>query len=204
MTALRTTGWIAGLLVAGLAGGSGCGAPAEAPPPVAHASTDTSRAPLLDADDPTLLVRPFSAEEIRREWTAGLTLDLRRRTPEGEELERWIVVSADAEGADIGYVALDADGAPIGEQRVERAGWIELRDHASFPAEHATREEAKRETALGPLDGWIYTVRDEPSGTVSEFFFAASLPGAPVEMRMTRGDELLLELAQIARSRADP
>ena len=108
---------------------------------------------------------------------------------------------AEQEGVEIEYVTVDPEGNASGEPRTARSGWVELRDHASFPAANATRETAVRPTPLGMLDGWLYTVRDEAGGTTSEFFFADSLPGAPLQLRQTRGDELVMELEQVARSR---
>jgi hypothetical protein len=83
---------------------------------------------------------------------------------------------------------------------VERTAWTELRDHASFPVDRATRHEATRDTALGTFEGWVYEVDDPDAGTHSELFFATALPGAPLEVRMTRGDEVLLDMRQTARS----
>jgi hypothetical protein len=155
----------------------------------------------LDQDDPSILQRPFTAEQIRDEWVVGFSIDMARRSPERELVERWTVVAADAEGVEIRYVPLDAEGKPAAEGIVERSTWIELRNHASFPADSSTVEKVTRETALGSLEGLHYTVRDEKAGTVTEFFFASSLPGAPVQMRTTRHGQIVLEISQVARSR---
>lgn len=160
---------------------------------------EPASAPALDPQDPTILRRPFTADQIRAAWTPGLSLTLRRTTPEDEIFERWTVVGADAEAAEIEYATVDADGHVTGEPRVERSTWNELRDHATFPAAHSTMEETVRDTDLGMLDGWLYVVRDEQAGTVTEFFFARSLPGAPVQMRVSRDGAPVLELAQIER-----
>jgi hypothetical protein len=154
-----------------------------------------------DPDDPSILRRPFTAEQIRDEWIKGFSIDMARRTPEGMHVERWTVVAADAEGVEIRYAALDAEGKPAAEGIVERSTWVELRDHASFPADSSTVETVTRDTALGPLEGWHYTVRDEAAGTVTDFFFASSLPGAPVQMQTRLNGQVVLEIAQVARHR---
>ncbi len=153
----------------------------------------------LDSEDPSLLRRPFTADEIRRAWVPGLILEFSRKTPEGETLERWTVMASDEGGAYIEYATLDDEGNVVDEPRLERSEWVELRDHASFKADRSRREAATRETALGELDGWLYTVDDPDTGMFSEFFFARSLPGAPVHVRVTRGGELVMELNQLAR-----
>ncbi len=150
---------------------------------------------------PAILEHPFTAEQIRDEWIPGLTLVMKTDSPEGGALERWTVVAAAAEGVEIRFQQIDAGGNPAGEPRVTRSGWAELRDHAKFPADRATREEVTRDTALGELEGWLYRVTDEAAGTVTEFFFATSLAGAPVEMRVTRDGQPVMALAQIERQR---
>ncbi len=156
-----------------------------------------------DPSDPTILVRPFSAEEIRDEWVPGFRLLMRRTYPEGTRIERWTVVSADDEGAEIEYATIGDDGSVEGESSVVRTGWIELRDHASFPAAHSTREWVSRATALGDFEGWLYRVAEPEAAVVNEFFFVPELPGAPVQMRILEGEATVLELEQTARLRPD-
>ena len=100
--------------------------------------------------------------------------------------QRWTVQQADAESVTIEYANLNGEGAAVGEPMAQSATWIALRNHASFPSAHARREEASRETALGKLDGWLYTVQDPKAGTVSELFFATDHPGAPVHMTVSQ------------------
>jgi hypothetical protein len=179
----------------------GCGGQEATEAPAQDAAPQIDHALDLDPDDPTLLTRPFTAEQIREEWIVGFTLTMQRTTPEGENTERWTVVGADTEGAEIEFAVLDAAGNVAGEPRVARSRWVELRNHASFPAASATRKDVVRGSPLGMLDGWLYTVRDDAAGSTTEFFFADSLPGAPVHMREMRGEEVVMELVQIERSR---
>jgi hypothetical protein len=157
----------------------------------------------LDPEDPTILVRPFTAEEIRDEWVPGLRLLIRRGFPEETRIERWTVVAADDEGAEIEYADIADDGSVEGEPSVSRSSWTELRDHAAFPAAHSTREWVSRSTALGDFEGWLYRVADPDAAAVREFFFVPSMPGAPVTMRILEGDATVLEFEQTARLRPD-
>jgi hypothetical protein len=184
--------WITVVLTAGLL--VGCGGEREAEPVVDGDPTVVSEAK-------GNLPQPFTAEQIRDEWRPGLTIDLFRITPEEEVAERWTVLFADEEGAEIEYAIVDNTDLISGEPRVEKKSWTELRDHATFPAANAQREEVVRETMLGNREGWLYTVRDEDAGTVTELFFAKELPGAPVHMRTMQGDQVILELYQVARRR---
>lgn len=184
-------------LVAGL-GFFSCG-PQPDPEAAAPAVAEAPDAPPLDAEDPTILKRPFTADEIRGEWTVGLQLVMLQTTPDGEQKQRWTVVRADDEGCEIEFAMLDDHGKVAGEPTVERTGWVELRDHATFKADVSTREDVTRETPLGTLDGWLYTVRDDEAGTVTEYFFAKSLPGAPVHMRIQKDGATILEMTQVDR-----
>lgn len=175
------------------------GTPAT-PPPVTEPATEPAEA---TPGDPSLLPWPFTAEQIRDEWVAGLTLVMRTDSPEGGALERWRVVAADAEGAEIEFQQIDATGKAIGEPRAARSTWVELRDHASFPADRAIREEVTRDTALGELEGWLYLMPDEATGTVKELFFAHSYPGAPLQMRVLKDGKPIMALAQIERQRPE-
>ena len=157
----------------------------------------------LDPDDPSILMRPCSADEIRDEWIPGFRLLMRRTSSEGTQVERWTVVSADDEGAEIEFATIASDGSVEGESSIVRSGWTELRDHASFPAAHSTREWVSRSTALGDFEGWLYRVAEPDSAVINEFFFVPTLPGAPVHMRTIEGDTTVFELEQTARLRFD-
>lgn len=177
----------------------------EADRPTAVDTGVAAAAPVVGApgDAAEVLETPFTAEQIRDEWIAGFTVTMRRSTAGETRLERWTVVAADAGGADIEFAAVDEGGAILGEPVTARSSWDELRDHASFGAATASRERATRETALGTLEGWVYRVAEEEPGTVNEFFFASSLPGAPVQMTTFEGGESVLDLEQVARFRPD-
>jgi hypothetical protein len=146
-----------------------------------------------------LIERPFTAEQIHDEWVPGLRLLIRRGAPENQVTERWTVVAADDDGVDIEYATLDENRNVVGEPRVQRSTWVELRDHASFPAAYATREWVARATKLGDFEGWLYRVKDVDTGTMTEFFFVPELPGAPVQMSTVNGNTTIFELEQVAR-----
>ena len=183
------------LAVIGLVFLLGCGVGDEAP------RAADSGAAVENDTEPAILERPFTAEHIRDEWTEGLEIRIRELTEQGESFQTWKVVRSDPEGVEIEAVATNAAGEPVGEASVQRSGWVELRDHATFSAEVASREFVHRDTPLGKLDGWLYTVGSEGSGPVSEFFFAESLPGAPIWVRFSHDGEVVSSFEQIGRSK---
>jgi hypothetical protein len=165
-----------------------------------HGAGPDSEATAVDSA-PAILKRPFTAEQIRDEWVEGFELEIRRWDGGSDVVERWRVVAADADGVDIESVAIGEDGQPTAEAATQRSSWIELRDHASFSADRATREAVARDTLLGELDGWLYTVDDPAGGTVTEFFFARDLPGAPVFVHVMRDGEIVGGFQQLERRR---
>ncbi len=167
--------------------------PANTPP---ETDAVAGSAPPAQAE---LLPTPFTADKIRDEWVEGLTLVMHTRTSGGESWDRWTVVTSDPEGADIEFAPIDAEGNAAGETKTERTAWTALRDHAKYPTDVATREEATRETALGQLDGWLYRVQDQATGSETELFFARQFPGAPIEMRMSKDGVVALEMTQVER-----
>ena len=174
----------------------GCGG-GESPPEQVEPVVD------LDPNDPSILMRPFTAGEIRDEWVPGFRLLIRLTSPEVILIERWTVVSADDEGVEIETAMIADNGSVAGEPAVARSQWVELRDHASFPASHSTREWVSRSTALGNFEGWLYRVAEPGAAVVNEFFFVPELPGAPVQMRILEGDATIFELEQTARLRPE-
>jgi hypothetical protein len=156
---------------------------------------------LRESEDSTLLPTPFTADENRDEWIEGFQLVIQRRSPSEERLERWTVVRADEDGAVIEYAEIDAYGNVSGEPTIQRSSWQELRDHASFPADHARRERVVRQTPLGEFEGWLYIVGDNESGTTTQFFFVSELPGAPVAMELVDDGTILVALEQLERYR---
>ena len=170
---------------------------------VGNSNTGEQTGPVvdLDPDDPSILERPFTADEIRDEWIPGLILMLRRTGSEGVGVERWTVLKADDEGVDIESVDTDDNGNATGEPKVNHSTWFELRDHATFAADRSTREWVSRSTTLGVFDGWLYRVSDPDADTMTEFFFVPTLPGAPVQMRIFKKGTVIFELEQIIRMR---
>jgi hypothetical protein len=169
----------------------------ETAPPAAKASSD------LDPDNPSILMRPFTADQIRDEMVEGLRVLLRRTSPDGEVVERWTVLEADGESVAIEYAELDGGSSVTGEPGVNRATWVELRDHATFPAGSASRERRVMETALGTHEGWFYTVESDEGDSVDEFFFADDYPGAPLLVVSSRGGSEVARMEQFARLRPE-
>lgn len=145
-----------------------------------------------------MLQAPFTPDQIREEWVAGLHLRLRRMTPDGQGEERWRVVEADADGCSIEFATFD-DGGELTSKVVRRSSWRQLRDHSVWPRAIAKRERGSHESRFGALEGWWYEVFNDASETTTRLFFADDMPGAPVWLQQTRDGEPVMELEQIER-----
>ena len=144
------------------------------------------------------LPTPFSAEEIRDSFRKGLQVITRDWTPDGESHTRLTVTAWSESEVTLTNQPVDASGLTFGEKSVAVVSWGDLRDHASFPEDSATRERHTGGTSLGHLEGWLYRVNSE-DGTQATFFFADEYPGPPVLYQSVRGDELLYRAEQIRR-----
>lgn len=154
----------------------------------------------LEPSDPTLLQRPFTAEQIRAEWVPGLHVTLHRWSrDQGESIEHMRVRDATAEVAVIEVSVTTERGEALGPAQELTATWEELRDHASYPAARATLEERRLETELGTRDCLCYRVTMD--GVVTDYWFARDLPGPPVHMEERHDGELVLTLDQVTRTR---
>lgn len=163
---------IALLCAAGLAGCAHTSTPASGAAAVAPASEHA----------PT----PFTAAQIRgasadgREWVfllEGLgkpAMHLRMKMSavgdEGVAMTRSI---ADA-----------STGEALGEEDTNTSTWPELVAHAEYPVGSTTVEDDTIEVPAGQFDAIHYTVTEEADGekTVTEAWFARTLPGPPVLM----------------------
>ncbi|WP_022888962.1 hypothetical protein [Agromyces italicus] len=131
---------------------------------------------------PGLLPTPFTAEEIRAAAGAGKTIRLLVELPGGERFERVNrFTELDDDGATLSQWRLDGDGAVDGPVTSERVTWLELQEHAAFPAEHTTRGSEALELPIGRVECLRYEVEHGPDhSNVSRFWFALDHPGMPV------------------------
>jgi hypothetical protein len=75
---------------------------------------------------------------------------------------------------------LDESGAELSSEAPAHATWDELRQHALFPAASVRMHDEQITVPAGSYACVVYTVSDAAEGTVTTFYFARDLPGAPV------------------------
>ncbi|MEN2741776.1 hypothetical protein ABCS02_28660 [Microbacterium sp. X-17] len=143
---------------------------------------------------PGLAPTPFTAAEIRAGCPEGRVSVVRHP----DRLVAIRFAEGDDEGAWIEDTPLDEEGRPAGEVERERSTWLELQEHAAFPAEHTTID---RVELLGPLAQrrcLRYRVRRGDATLV--FWFAVDLPGMPIRVDRCEGGVTLTTLEVVAVS----
>lgn len=143
---------------------------------------------------PGLAPTPFTAAEIRAGCPEGRVSVVRH--PDGLVAIRF--AEGDEEGAWIEDTPVDEEGRPAGEVERERSTWLELQEHAAFPAEHTTID---RVELLGPLDQrrcLRYRVRRGDATLL--FWFAVDLPGMPIRVDRCEGGVTRTTLEVVAVS----
>jgi hypothetical protein len=156
-----------------------CGAPAvpeaavpEAAAPEAAAGTPAApqAAEAAAPPDATSYPTPYTAEQIRDATRPGRSYTWRLEESGKPPVERTVEFTrVDAEGAE-----LRRDGA------ARRVTWEELRKHAEFPRALVTTREETVTVPAGTYDCIVYVVNDRAAGETSTFYFAKTMPGAPV------------------------
>jgi hypothetical protein len=156
---------------------------------------------LPPARDPHILAEghaatPFTADEIRAGCPEGRMIRLHVEEPGSDSLTRDIrFVRCDAHGADQEFRQYDAAGRPLGEPLVRRSTWLELQEHASYPAAAARIGAEALETPMGVLDCLRYTVADADHREI--LWFARSLPGMPVRTESYEGERLTYRMRMV-------
>lgn len=138
-----------------------------------------------------LLPTPFTADEIRAGCPDGRFIRLLVEPAQGEPFERVNrFVEGDEAGAIIERWRVGADGGVDGGIERERSTWLELQEHAAFPADRTTRSREVLELPIGRVDCVRYETRREPGAEspVATFWFALGHAGMPVRFDVPTPD----------------
>ena len=113
---------------------------------------------------------PFTWEQIRAATKNGRTYRYRVEVPGKPPKERVLT-----------FTKVDENGAEIfaGGDAPRRMGWPQLQKDAEFPRDKVTTREESVKLPGGKFDCVVYEVTGS-NGEVWTYFFAKSLPGAPV------------------------
>lgn len=128
---------------------------------------------------PDHLPTPFTAAEIRDACRPGRTLRFAIERPDAEPIVRVTrYVAWDPEGVEQDAWAEGPDGTRVGGPERSRSSWLELQEHASFPAATTRRTEEELRIPAGTFRCLRYDRTDDDG--MWRFWFALELPGQPV------------------------
>jgi hypothetical protein len=94
-------------------------------------------------------------------------------------------------------------GQPLSDPERRDATWIELRDHAAFPADRTRRTRAVCKVPAGRFDTWMYSVEIDNDGrpATSRYHFADDRPGPPVLYETEQDGEIVFLMVLLEDSR---
>lgn len=140
---------------------------------------------------------PFSAAEIHEGCPPGRQLRLRVKPEEGPPHERTIAfVDSDDDGAVQEVRRFDLSGRQLDEPERRRSSWVELQQHASFPADLTSIHATALDLAFGRFECMLYVVKAEDGE--DRFWFARDLPGMPVRHESHRHGSVVSSTVMIA------
>jgi hypothetical protein len=138
---------------------------------------------------PDHLPTPFSADDIRAASPAGRRIRIRTEGRDGTTYREVRYLTTDADGATQAFTPTDVEGDPIGPSVERRSRWLDLQEHASFPAGQATVEETHLDVAWGREPCWHYRVSKGEAET--RYWFAQRYAGMPVVVESWVDGELV-------------
>jgi hypothetical protein len=168
---------LAALLTIAIATSACSGKPAKTPAKETDFDIDTSPDPpeapaaaAPAAKKGPVYPAPFTWEEIRAATKSGRTYRYRVEVPGKPPRERVLT-----------FVKVDDSGCEIfaGGENPKRMGWPTLQKHSEFPQDLVTTREETVKLPGGKFDCMVYEVRGN-DGEVTTYYFARTLPGAPV------------------------
>ena len=171
---LRVVGLVLAIVAATAAMGCGSAPPREVKTETPEIDTTQEAVPPPDpeplAKKGPVLAAPFTWEQIRAATKSGRTYRYRVEMPGKPARERLLT-----------FTKVDDDGCEIftGSGEPKRKGWVSLQKDEEFPKERSKTYEESIKIPGGKFDCVVYEVRGK-DGEVSTYYFAKSLPGAPV------------------------
>lgn len=143
---------------------------------------------------------PFSAAQIRDGWVLGrIVRSVMTRAGAEPFVHVTKNVGADDEGGTYEVWTETVDGTRLSEPEEGHSTWLELQGHASMPIDATTIEPMTVDVPMGRFEGCRYARTD--GDRVDTFWFALSLPGAPVRIESRVGDNVVFSSTAVSEER---
>lgn len=174
------------LAILALAACGGSPPPLEKKPPAPEVKSEFA---------PTL----FTVEQLRAGNAKGRVIELRMEIDgKPPTTEHWEFTAVDHESATIHAITRDEAGKVLADQ-TGTSKWADLHKHGQFPAVATTFEDNVEITVpAGTFKTRLYTVKVD--GTLRRFWFAADLPGPPVQFTTEKDGKVVMR-AQMVRAK---
>jgi hypothetical protein len=146
---------------------------------------------------------PFSAAQIRDAWVLGRIVRSVMTRRGGDAVVRVTKnLAADDVGGTYEVWTESPDGRRLSEPEEGRSTWLELQRHASMPVDATTIEPMTVDVPMGRFAGVRYTRTD--GDKVDTFWFALSLPGAPVRIESRVGGDVVFSSIAVSAEGPSP
>lgn len=136
---------------------------------------------------------PYTAAQIKEATHVGRKYTFKIEVPdEPSQLQVMEFTAVTAEGATLKQSTLNEDKTPAGEPVEDQVTWADLESHAHFPKATTRVSEEELTVPAGSFPCKVYRVTEEE--VVNTFWFAKSLPGAPIKVEMREGDKVVFTM----------
>lgn len=142
---------------------------------------------------PDHLPTPFTAEQIRAGCRPGRELRMRIERSGQDPIIRVVRYLVGDEITAVQETWEEStDGVTLREPEVSRETWLELQEHASFPAASTVVADETIEIPAGTYACLRYAQSSEDG--LRTFWFAKELPGQPIRWVIRAGDEVAVSV----------
>jgi hypothetical protein len=136
---------------------------------------------------------PYTAAQIKEATKVGRKYTFKIEVPdEPAQFQVMEFTAVTAEGATLKQTTLDKDKAPAGETIEDQVTWNDLESHAHFPKDATRMTEEDLTVPAGTFPCKVYRVTE--AEIVNTYWFAKTLPGAPIKVEAREGDKVVFTM----------
>lgn len=136
---------------------------------------------------------PYTAAQIKDATKVGRKYTFKIEVPgEPAQLQVMEFTAITAEGATLKQSTLNEDKTPAGEVIEDQVTWNDLESHAHFPKDATRVTEEELTVPAGKFPCMVYRVTE--AEIINTYWFAKSLPGAPIKVEAREGDKVVFTM----------
>lgn len=136
---------------------------------------------------------PYTAAQIKDATKVGRKYTFKVEVPdEPAQLQVMEFTAVTAEGATLKQTTLNEDKTPAGEAIEDQVTWADLESHGHFPKDATRLTEEELTVPAGTFPCKVYRVTE--AEIVNTYWFAKTLPGAPIKVEAREGDKVVFTM----------